>query len=136
MFPRRALNDRDYQVGIADFKNWEQEHGRIEDGAIILLNTGYGRFWPDREKYMGTAERGADAVQDLHFPGLDPDAARWLVDNRNIMPSDLTHPASTTASPNILKAIRSFLKATFLHSKMSLISTNSRLRVLLSLPFQ
>ena len=35
-------------------------------------------------RYLGTAERGAEAVAKLHFPGLDPDAARWLVANRRI----------------------------------------------------
>lgn len=33
---------------------------------------------------MGTAATGAGAVPQLHFPGLLPDAARWLVDNRMI----------------------------------------------------
>jgi kynurenine formamidase len=35
-------------------------------------------------KYLGTDRRGAEAVPLLHFPGLDPAAARWLVQNRNI----------------------------------------------------
>ena len=35
-------------------------------------------------RYLGTAERGQDAVAKLHFPGLHPDAARWLVANRSI----------------------------------------------------
>ena len=33
---------------------------------------------------MGTDERGADAVAKLHFPGIDPAAAEWLVKNRKI----------------------------------------------------
>ena len=45
----------------------------------MLLRTGYERYWPDRERYMGTAELGEQAVPKLHFPGLHPDAARWLV---------------------------------------------------------
>ena len=31
-----------------------------------------------------TAERGAGAVPKLHFPGLDPAAARWLTSNRSV----------------------------------------------------
>src|SRR5690606_12169506 len=27
---------------------------------------------------------GPEAVAELHFPGLQPDAAQWLVDNRKI----------------------------------------------------
>ena len=36
------------------------------------------------KKYLGTDERGADAVAKLHFPGIDPAAAEWLVKNRKI----------------------------------------------------
>ena len=76
---KRALADRDYQVSVADLAAHERRHGRIGRGAIVLLKTGYERYWPDREKYMGTAELGEGAVPKLHFPGLHPDAARRLV---------------------------------------------------------
>jgi kynurenine formamidase len=80
----QALDDPDYQVSVDDFEAWETEHGRIPDGTIVLVRTGYGQYYPDRERYMGTAERGEDALADLHFPGLHPTAAQWLVDNRSI----------------------------------------------------
>jgi kynurenine formamidase len=48
------------------------------------LRTGFGRHYPDRKKYLGTDERGADAVAKLHFPGLHAEAARWLIQNRSI----------------------------------------------------
>jgi len=76
--------NRDYQVSVADFEAWEAVHGRLEDGVIVLLRTGWGRFWPDLETYLGTAGRGQDAVALLHFPGLGPEAAQWLVDKRSI----------------------------------------------------
>jgi kynurenine formamidase len=76
---KRALADRDYLVSVADLRAHERRHGRIGRGAIVLLRTGYERYWPDRERYMGTAELGEQAVPKLHFPGLHPDAARWLV---------------------------------------------------------
>jgi kynurenine formamidase len=73
-----CATDRDYRVGTADFERWEAEHGPIKARTILLLRTGFGRFWPDRERYMGTDERGEAAVAKLHFPGLDPDAVDWL----------------------------------------------------------
>ena len=79
-----ALTDRDYQVSPADFAAHEREHGRIPRRAIVLLRTGYGRFWPDRQRYMGTAELGDAAVPKLHFPGLHPDGAEWLVEKRRV----------------------------------------------------
>lgn len=60
------------------------DHGRIPDGAIVLIRTGWGGRWPDRARYLGTARTGAAAVPELHFPGIDAAAARWLVDQRQI----------------------------------------------------
>ena len=74
----------DYLVSESDFKNWERLHGKIAAGTIVLLRTGFGKFYPDRKKYLGTDQRGAGAVPNLHFPGLHPNAARWLTQNRKI----------------------------------------------------
>jgi kynurenine formamidase len=71
--------ERDYLVSVADLERWETAHGPIAKGTIVLLRTGFDRHWPDAARYLGTAERGEPAVAKLHFPGLHPDAARWLV---------------------------------------------------------
>jgi len=80
----RSADDSDYLISTADIERWETEHGLLPDGVIVLLRTGYEELWPDRIRYLGTDERGAEAVAKLHFPGLDPEAARWLVANRSI----------------------------------------------------
>lgn len=89
----QAAADPDYLVSVADFERFETAHGPIADGTIILLRTGFGSRWPDRASYMGTDERGPDAVAKLHFPGLDPDAATWLVENRSIRAIGLDTPS-------------------------------------------
>ncbi len=76
--------DRDYRVRVSDFQSWEALHGRIPDGAIVIIRTGWGQYWPDRESYLGTEIIGDEAIPELSFPGLHPDAAEWLVSNRNI----------------------------------------------------
>ena len=88
-----CARDRDHRVTADELQAWEREHGRIPAGAIVLLHTGFGRFWPDRARYMGTDGRGPDAVRDLHFPGLDPAAARWLVSERSIRAVGLDTPS-------------------------------------------
>lgn len=80
----KAKADRDYQVSIADFEAWETQNARIPDDAIVLLETGWSEHWNDRMKYLGTDKRGPEAVAELHFPGLAPEAARWLTENRKI----------------------------------------------------
>ena len=80
----QCTKDPDYLISTADIQNWERRNGRIAAGSIVLLRTGFGKYYPDRKKYLGTDERGAAAVAKLHFPGLDPAAARWLTTNRSI----------------------------------------------------
>jgi len=80
----QCSSNPDYLVSVADFENWERRNGRIQPGTIVLLRTGFGKFYPDPKKYLGTEERGAEAVAKLHFPGLDPAAARWITQNRSI----------------------------------------------------
>jgi kynurenine formamidase len=81
---RQCEKNADYLITENDFTNWEKKNGRIAPGTIVLLRTGYGKYYPNRKRYLGTEQRGAEAVADLHFPGLHPDAARWLTQNRNI----------------------------------------------------
>jgi len=90
---RQAESNRDYQVTASDFRDWERRHGRIPAGSMILLRTGFGKFYPDRQQYMGTDKRGDDAVADLHFPGLHPNAARWLTQNRRVKAIGLDTPS-------------------------------------------
>jgi kynurenine formamidase len=80
----KADSNPDYQVTTADIQEAEGTQGRIPDGSILLLRTAFSLRWPDAGRYLGTAQRGAGAVKQLHFPGLHPDAARWLVANRQV----------------------------------------------------
>jgi kynurenine formamidase len=81
---KHCATNPDYLIAVSDFQAWEKQNGAIPKDAIVLLRTGYSKYWPDRKKYMGTDERGAQAVPKLHFPGLSPEAARWLIQNRAI----------------------------------------------------
>jgi len=81
---QKALANRDYLITIEDITNWETANGKIPDASILLFQTGFGKYWPDKKQYLGTDHRGDAAVKDLHFPGLDPEAAKWLVANRKI----------------------------------------------------
>ena len=79
-----AEANADYLIGVADLETFERAHGRIPDNTMVLFRTGYSTRWPDAARYLGTAERGAAAVAKLHFPGLDPAAARFLVQERKV----------------------------------------------------
>jgi kynurenine formamidase len=49
---------------------------------MVLLRTGWSRHWPDRAAYLGDDTPG-DA-SNLHFPSFGEDAARLLVEERNV----------------------------------------------------
>lgn len=80
----KAKNNPDYQAMQSDVEAWEKENGKIPDDAIILFKTGWGKFYPDPVKYIGTAEKGQEAVAKLHFPSVHPDLTAWLLKNRKI----------------------------------------------------
>jgi kynurenine formamidase len=88
-----ALEDRDYLVKVSDVEAWEKENGQLEENTIVLFRTGYGKFYPDREKYFGTGLKGVEAIPLLHFPGIDPATTKWLVENRNIKALGLDTPS-------------------------------------------
>lgn len=90
---RQSAENRDYLVSVKDFEAWEKQHGKIPDGAIILLYTGFGKYWNDHLAYTGTLKKGKEGVAELHFPGLDPEAARWLAENRKINAVGLDTPS-------------------------------------------
>ncbi len=71
--------DADFELSVKDLAAWEKQHGRIPDGAIVLLNTGWGRFWNNYDRFKNVDVRGK-----LHFPGYSADAARFLVNKRSV----------------------------------------------------
>jgi kynurenine formamidase len=73
-----------YEVTADDLVAWEREHGRQLVDVIVLLRTGWATRWGDRAAYLGTGVKGPEAVPLLRFPGLAPDAAKWLVGHRRV----------------------------------------------------
>jgi kynurenine formamidase len=103
----KCAKDRDYRIGVADLTAWEIRNGRIPAGAMVLLQTGWSRHWSDRATYLGTARTGPEAVPELHFPGLDKEAARWLVTSRSpkavgIDTASIDHGQSTLFESHVI----------------------------------
>ncbi len=78
----QAGESRDYRLSREDVESWEAENGPVPSGAIVLLRTGWSRYWPDAMGYLGDDTPG-DA-SNLHFPAYGEEAARLLVDERNV----------------------------------------------------
>lgn len=89
----KALMNRDYLINKEDIIKWEETNGKIGDSTIILFRTGYGQYYPNREKYFGSPKTGAEALPNLHFPGIDPATAEWLVKERKVKAVGLDTPS-------------------------------------------
>jgi len=75
-----CVRDRNYLLKPADIEEWEKRHGRIGEGDIVLIRTGWSRHWPNRMAYMGSDKPGDTA--SLSFPGIGAEAARVLVSRK------------------------------------------------------
>ncbi len=71
--------DPDYTMTTQDLLDWEERYGAIPDGAVVLMYTGWSRKWSDYDAYKNQDEDGR-----MHFPGFSEEAAKFLVEEREI----------------------------------------------------
>ena len=67
--------DADYLMTVEDVEEHERIWGRIPDGAVVLVFTGWGRFYGDRSKYIGNGNY-SEENKELHFPAVG--AGGWI----------------------------------------------------------
>jgi kynurenine formamidase len=72
-----AERNPDYQLTVKRIERWEETHGKIPAGAIVVLRTGWASRWPDAARY-----RNQDANGTMHFPGFSVDAAKFLLERK------------------------------------------------------
>lgn len=65
----------DFLLQVADLEAWEQEYGRIPEGAFVAFRSD----WYKKDNLDNPDENGVP-----HYPGWSTDAIRWLVEERNI----------------------------------------------------
>jgi kynurenine formamidase len=73
----RAATADDATLEPSDLDRWEQAHGPMSPGAIVIVRTGWSERWPDWNRYYGSAT--PKDVATLHFPGVSAEAAKALV---------------------------------------------------------
>jgi kynurenine formamidase len=72
-------NDPDYRLSLDDVRRFEQTHGNIPTGAVVLVHTGWSQFWNNRTRYQNQ-----DVMGRMHFPGFSAQAVQFLVDQRQV----------------------------------------------------
>lgn len=78
----KAAADRNYRLTAEDLREFENRHGKIAPGTIVLLRTDWSQYWPDAMAYLGDDTPG-DA-SNLQFPGYGEAAARILAEDRRV----------------------------------------------------
>ena len=84
---KQAAQDADYRVTVADITAFEAREGAIPSEAIVLIATGWDRFWSDRGRYMN--EKGGVK----HFPGLTAEAATHLARDKRVAAIGIDTPS-------------------------------------------
>jgi len=75
----KVAADPDARLSISDLEVWIQHHGSMPDNACVAMLSGWGRFVGD-DKF-----RNADVDGKLHFPGVDAQAAQYLLDETSVV---------------------------------------------------
>lgn len=87
---KECIRNRDYEVTVDDLIKWESFHGHIPEGAVIVIKTGWARYWPIKEQYFGTESNDPATA---HYPGIHTTAARWLTQNRHVVGVGIESPS-------------------------------------------
>lgn len=74
-----ASLDPDYTLSAGDIAEWERTNGPIDPNTLVLLNTGWSRFWGQPARFINTGDDGA-----MHTPGFSLEATRFLLEWREV----------------------------------------------------
>ncbi len=75
----KAATDADASLTVEDIQAWESANGEIPEGALVIMYSGWDVRWDTPEAF-----RNADADDIQHYPGFSPEAAVFLLEERDI----------------------------------------------------
>ncbi len=76
----RAARNPDTMIMPDDLLAWERRHGRIPNGAIVMMHSGWATRIGDAKAFFN-----ADAAGTPHFPGWSKEATDLLMMERNVV---------------------------------------------------
>jgi kynurenine formamidase len=82
-FSARAAGDSDAMLSVDDVATYEAANGLIPDGAIVVARSGWGEYYLDKKRYMGT-DQPRD-VAGLRFPGYSTAAVDFILKHRQVV---------------------------------------------------
>ncbi|CAL8102897.1 unnamed protein product [Orchesella dallaii] len=103
---------QNYVLTRQDILEWEAKNGKIPQGAVVMLYTGWGMRWGDNNEYMGIPEGAKVDLNEfppsyLNFPGYDISAAKFLAEERQVRGAGIDtlaiDPGNTKVSWHIIQ---------------------------------
>ncbi len=70
----------DYEVTVQDVATWEDAHGMIPTGAVVMAYTGWDERWNSHQEF-----RNQQSGELTHYPGFSLQAAQFLVKSREVV---------------------------------------------------
>jgi len=77
---KQAANNADYEVTVQDVAAWEDAHGQIPAGAVVMAYTGWDQRW-----HSPKAFRNEQGDRLTHYPGFSLATAKFLVRTRAVV---------------------------------------------------
>lgn len=74
-----ASRNASYLMPIAEILRWEAQHGRLPENCLLLIRSGWSRFYTNRNAFYGLDQYGL-----RHFPAIEGAAAEFLARQRNL----------------------------------------------------
>lgn len=76
----KVIGDPDYEVSVEDINTWEEAHGPVRPGSVVMAYTGWDGRWDRHEDFRNQQSDGL-----THYPGFSLDAAKFLVESREVV---------------------------------------------------
>lgn len=76
----RAKRDPNTMVTVDDIKAWEKRYGRLQEGAVVFMYSGWGKKVHDPKAFVNL-----DASNTMPAPGFAPETAEFLIHKRDIV---------------------------------------------------
>lgn len=83
----QVRENADYQLTLRDVHAFETAHGPIPTDAVVLIATGWDRYWNEPARYRNAR----DGV--MHFPGISREAAVYLGRDRKVVGVGIDTPS-------------------------------------------
>jgi kynurenine formamidase len=76
---RPSAENANHALTVDEVLIWEAAHGTITDGALVMLFTGWQKYWSNPDRFINL---GSDGI--MHTPGFGTQSTRLLLDDRRV----------------------------------------------------